>query len=367
MTSIEQKDSSRTSERAANLGQHPFLPRFRARFLPRLLPLVAALSLFVLACSSAENQAAKERIFSPDEPPAHKLLAKEPLNPAKAASDPALWERILHMSRLEATERLGAHRAKSTLSFVWQHQKREISLSEEYRFEIDRTGDFHTSITNDQDFGLEFVWASYGAYAKSRYGKFRPRRIDRGQQDRWREEGSGSLSALLPLLDGRLGLKDANSAEHESRKALRFTPRLLDKPPATKNAPLPPPLFGQYKPEGESELAPGPDPDTARRLAFATNKELRALNGEILIDQETGVILLAKVEANFEVPAEDGEGEEPAKLQVKLDWSLTPDDSLQVLPPENAVPSETVHAVDNPLWFLEGEPGFEVEKAEESP
>lgn len=324
--------------------------------------LALALGLSALACSSSENQAAKERIFSPEEPPAHVLLAKEPLNPAKAASDSDLWERIVGMSRLEALERLGPHRAKAELSFEWQRGKRKLALAEEYRFAIDATGDFHAAITNDQDFGLEFIWSNFSAYAKSRYGAFRPRRIDRGQQDRWREEGSGSLAAILPLLDGGLGLKEASSGNHEGRKALRFPLQMLDKPapaksPANHN-PLPPPIFGGYRAEGDSELSQGPDPDTARRLAFAKDKELRSLKGEVLIDQESGVILAAKVDADFDVPSE-GEAE-LAQLQVKLNWTLIPDASLQVLPPENALPSKTMHAVDNPLWFLEGEPGFEV-------
>lgn len=325
----------------------------------RIAPVV--LLVLLAACSSAENRAAKERIFSPEEPPVHDILAQEKLDPTRAASDPVVWERLSSMSRLEALKRVGAHRSEAELGFRWKMGSKEIALEEEYRFEIDATGDFHASIMNDQDFGLEFIWASSSAYAKSRYGPYRPRRIDRGQQDRWREEGSGFLSVLSPLLDGRLGLKEAGQGEHHGRTALRFELTLQDKPRKSPSPELPPPVYGLVKVDGEDEMLPGPDPGTARRLAFSEKKEIRSISGELWVDQEAAVIVAVKLSADIEVPPQEDQ-EEGAELRLNYDWTLIPDPSLMVPPPEKAEPSHTVHGVDNPLWFLEGEPGFEIPK-----
>lgn len=322
------------------------------RILP-ILPLLALVGTLAGACTSEENRAAKARIFSPEEPQPHLLLAAEAIDVARAGDDRQTWDRIVAMGQLEALERLGPHRAEGDLRFTWSRARKRVALSEEYRFAIDATGDFSARILNDEDEGLEFVWADGQAFARSRYGRFRPRRIDRAQQDRWRDEGSGAFRSVAALFDGRLQVTAAGETTYEGRRAVRFTPRIGKAPAEAPGRTLPPPVYGLARVEGESELQPGPDPDTGRRLEFDARKEPVRVEGEILIDRDTAVVLAAKIDAQLRVPGEtEADG---AELHLALDWKVVPDATVRVVPPEDAEPSRTVHAVDDPLWFLDGD------------
>lgn len=319
----------------------------------RILSVLALVGTLAGACASEEDRAAKARIFSPEEPQRHVVLAGEKIDVLRAADDRLVWDRIVGMERLEALERMGPHSAEGEVRFTWSHGRRRVGLSEEYRFAIDAAGDFRAQIMNDEDEGLEFVWADGQAFARSRYGQFRPRRIDRAQQDRWREEGSGALRSVVSLFDGRLQVKPAGEVDVGGRRAVRFTPSIGKAPAAKSERKLPPPVYGLARVDGESELQPGPDPDTGRRLEFDARKEPVRVEGEILVDRDTAVVLAAKLDSQFRVPG--ATDEEAAELHLVLNWKVKPDQAVTVGRPEQAEPSRTVHAVNDPLWFLDGD------------
>lgn len=328
------------------------------RALSRTLPLLraAAVALAVLAavsCSNEENRLAKQRIFSPEDPPSDRRRAEEALALEQAAQDAALWRRLWRMDRQEVFLRAGAHRAESDVAFRWTRGKRTVSLKEEHRFTVDRAGNFHARIFNEEDQGLEFVWADGQAFAKGRYGAFRPRRIDRAQQDRWRDEATSALRTTFDLFGGRLRAKPLGAQEQAGGTVLRFAPVLGERwgavePPAR----LPPVAYGLFRAPGEEKPRPGPDADTGRRLEFDARVEPIDVSGELAADPRTGVILRARLQATFRVP---GDEEGPAELALTVSYSLHPDEAVAVAAPAGAVPSRTVHAVTDPLWFL-GEP-----------
>lgn len=333
----------------------PTAPNLPSRSAPttRILLVLALVGTFAGACASEEDRAAKARIFSPEEPLRHVVLAGETIDVSRAAADRQGWERIVGMTRLESLERIGPHRGEGEVRFTWSKGRRRVALTEEYRFAIDAAGDFRAQIMNDEDEGLEFVWADGQAFARSRYGQFRPRRIDRAQQDRWRDEGSGALRSVVGLFDGRLQVKAAGEIEVGGRRAIRFTPSIGAAPSTKTQRKLPPPVYGLARVEGESELQPGPDLDTGRRLEFDARKEPVRVDGEILVDRDTAVVLAAKLDAQFRVPG--ATEEEAAELHLVLDWKVNPDRAVTVGRPEKAEPSRTVHAVNDPLWFLDGD------------
>lgn len=323
--------------------------------LRRLAVVPVFCSLLALAgCTDAADRAARDRIFSPEDPSPDLLRAAEKLDVSQAGSDAAVWARLLRMDRLEATRRLGAHEASTQVSFEWTRDGRKVRLSEEYAFRTDAEGSFQTTITNDQDAGLEFVWAEGRAFARSRYGPFRERRIDRAQHDVWRDRATGALREIFDLYEGRLRPSPSGAGEHLGRRALKFGLTLGDRwgqPPAALNAP--PRLFPKVL-DANGELVTGPDEDTARRLDFAERKVPRSASGEVLIDEATGVVLAARFDGVFTV-ADQVTGDAPAQeaqLALSMKFSLTPARDVSIKPPEKVVSTAIPHALKDPLGFL---------------
>src|SRR5690606_25714017 len=88
-----------TLPRPASTRKHPMRIRTAA--------LIAAAALAAAACSSEEDQAAKARIFSPEDPPKVLQAAAEKLDAGRLDADPALVDRVFAISAQEAAARLG--------------------------------------------------------------------------------------------------------------------------------------------------------------------------------------------------------------------------------------------------------------------
>lgn len=316
---------------------------------------LAGLALLMAGgCTAEEDRAAKARIFSAEDPSPDLLRAAEVLDVTQASSDPTVWTRLLHMDRLESTRRIGAHQTQAQVKFHWSRDKEDVKLAEKYEFVTDAAGHFKTTIENDQDAGLEFVWAQGRAFARSRYGPFRERRIDRAQHDAWRNRATGSLREVFDLFDGRLNARAKGPGKHQGRTAQRFAFVLEDQSglaPVVDN--LPPRVFPKV-PDASGELVTGPDDDTARRIAFARNKVPQSASGHVLIDEATGVILEARLEGSFIVPdqSSDAQPGPGARLKISVDFELTPKTEVAISPPEKVVSTEIPHGLQDPLGFL---------------
>src|SRR2546428_1421964 len=81
------------------------------------LVLVAAL-LCVASCKRTEDEAARARIFSPEQPVGELPEAKETLQAGQLAPDPPLARRGLHMPRRASDQRLGPHPAQQRGEFA---------------------------------------------------------------------------------------------------------------------------------------------------------------------------------------------------------------------------------------------------------
>ncbi len=321
----------------------PSPPPF-ARVRLRVTVLVA---LVALACSNKLDQAAKARIFSPEEPPSDLQRAAETLPIDKLVTDGAVWSRVWQMDRLEVTHRIGPHKAHASVHFRWTRAGRTVELTEDQSFETSADGQFHATLTNDQDSGFEYVWAGGKAYARGRYGSFHMRRTDRAQQDAVREQATGALATVFRLLRRRAHASAAGSHEAAGRPAERFllslgAPWGPEEPHDATRA-----VYGQSRESGKEGLHPGPDEDTARRLELDALEEPQQLSGEIVVDP-SGVILTCVVRAQFTVPEPTSGG---ATLELDANYNLLPQSTLTITPPKDVVTVKLPHAVNDPLWF----------------
>src|SRR5438105_4133274 len=85
---------------------------------PRIALFLALSAL--CACKRSEDQAAKARIFSPEESASSAQTdAKDPIDVKRVGDDPKLAGRVLRMPQTEVAARLGPHRSETRVQFAW--------------------------------------------------------------------------------------------------------------------------------------------------------------------------------------------------------------------------------------------------------
>jgi hypothetical protein len=279
-----------------------------------LASLITVMTL-LSACVDPVDRAAKERIFSPEDPPKVVSAAKEQLRPEDVADDPRVARRVLGMSAAEVTERIGSHVYTAKTSFEWNTGSKDTVRLEETRKlvagEGGVAGNFHGLIENSREQGIDVLRVDGKVYAKSRFGKYRLRLRDRGMAERVRSEVQGAVRDFDSLFDGRLLLKAEGTETREGRLTWKYGVSLAEKPPKLEKVSLPPAV----EPKG------GRDSATLNRLAFFDLREPKVLTGNVWVDQETSVVLAAKLNGRIAVPAQ---GSLPAaEVRITLDSAVT--------------------------------------------
>ncbi len=294
--------------------------------------ILAALALAATACTDPVDKAAKERIFSPEDPPKVVASAAEKLPPQEVASDARVARRVLGMDAAEMTERLGPHAYKATVTSEWTSQANPlpVKLSETRTFRAGPggvNGDFHGVLENSRDQGLEVIRVGGKVFARNRYGHFRQRLRDRGMAERTRAELTGAIRDMDALFRGRMKLEPEGTVTYEGRTAWRYQVKLGEPLASDTGRVLP----AMLEPKG------GRDETTRRRLAFFEHRVPLALSGEVLVDAETSVVLKTRVDGRLTVPKD--KTPEAADLRVTLESAISDiGKDPKVQPPENFLP-----------------------------
>lgn len=301
--------------------------------MKRAIPI--ALALLAAACTDPVDKAAKQRIFSPEDPPKAVARANEPLAADKVDQDPALERRILEMGEDEATERIGPHVESATITFDWTAlNAAPVSLTETRTLEAGKggvEGDFHATVENTRDQGLEVIRHAGVVYARSRYMPFRERKRDRGMAERERGRLGGSLREVAALFGDRLKLTRAGGLSYEGRSTYHYVVTLADKAPFADGAgvELPP----------QVDAKGGVDATTSRRRHFASGRQPTELHGDLWVDAETGVVLQSRLDGKIKVPASKEEPEADLHLVMAQAMKRIGGD-VQVAAPKDFLPDE---------------------------
>ena len=296
--------------------------------------LAVTLALALGGCQDPVDEAAKKRIFSPEDPPKVVASAAEKLPPENVASDPRIGRRILNMDAAEVTERLGPHSYKATISYEWTGPQGTVpvKLSETRTFRAGKGGvggDFHGVLENSRAQGLEVIRVGGKVYARNQYGTFRQRLRDRGIAERTRAELTGALRDMDGLFRHRIQLRESGTVTYEGRTAWRYTVALdpNDSASGSNALNIPPPL----EPKG------GRDESTLRRQAFFTQRQPATLSGEVLVDAATSVVLKTRLDGRLSVPASEQAG--AADLRISLESALSEiGQDPQLQPPVDFLP-----------------------------
>ena len=270
----------------------------------------------VAACKDPVDQAAKKRIFSPEDPPQAVAAASQKLPPEEAADSSTISRRILGMGAAETTERIGPHTYGATITWEWTTGGKNVRLKESRELLSGpggMSGDFIARMNNTNEQGLEVMRVAGKVYARSTYGKdgagkLRERRRDRGTAERMRDEASGALRDFDQLFRGRLKLNSQGSSTLEGRTAWKYAVSLADAAPET-GANLPAVLVPRS----------GADETTKRRQLFYDARTPRSLQGEVYVDAATSVVLKARLDGRVGVKSADTESE----LHLVVESSLT--------------------------------------------
>lgn len=312
----------------------------------RRLALIA-LVLAASACKRPEDDAARARIFSPEQPAGTMPEAKEQLDPRQLAEDSALARRVLHMTRREIEQRVGPYKAQQRVQFAWFRGPgladggSEVSLSEETTLLEVPGDDFSLRLVNDHNQGFEMLRVKGEVFVKSLYGEFHKRRSDRTEPERVREQAMSGLATFDRLARG-LKLRNAGEATLEGRRVIRYSVTGFGARGTEKEKDdLPKVLY----PENRT------DPDTARRLELWEKEEPSSVRGTVVVDAETGAPLGSDLQGHFKVP---GSSQGPAaELDVHSVLVTSGIGKALALKTPQAEPETSVpHAVRDPLRFL---------------
>jgi hypothetical protein len=311
-------------------------------------PLLIAALLCAASCKRSErDEAARARIFSPEQPVGDLPEAREQLQAGQLADDPALMQRVLHMQQREIGQRIGSHKAQQRVQFAWFRGPglpdggSEVSLAEETTLLEAPGDDFSLRLVNDHNQGFELVWVKGEVFVKSLYGAFHKRRTDRTDPLRIREQAMSGLATFDRLARG-LKLRNAGETKSEGRRVVRYAVIGFGARAAEKETSDLPPV--QY-PENRT------DPDTAHRLELWEKEEPVSVRGTVVIDAETAAPLACDLQGHFKVSGKDQEPAAELHLHsVLVTTNIGKDPNLKApqFEPETSVP----HAVKDPLRFL---------------
>jgi hypothetical protein len=276
-----------------------------------------ALVLALAGCKDPVDQAAKARIFSPEDPPKFVTRAAEDLDAAHLDQSAEHIRRVFTLSALEAGERLGPHQMESSLEFHWSGAGAKAELDERHAVTVGSHGDFAARLDagdklGESKQGMEMVRAQGHVFARSRFQKFRERTRDRGAADRYEQEVYDVLGTTYELFEGRVALQPDGEDTVAGRKVQRYRVLLAEK--AATLADDGPRLPAPAVPKN------GTDAHLKREQLLDQKKSPRALQGSLSVDAQTGVALAAHLEGTLEAP---GEGNAPAVLKLVVDQKVT--------------------------------------------
>jgi hypothetical protein len=208
---------------------------------------------------------------------------------------------------------------------------RRVHVAERHRVRQLATGEFEVSSEIDPGrgpgglSGKRVIFAGGEVYARGAFAPFRERPTDRGRDARrFRDESFGLAAEVARLAGAALDLERTGDAALLGRRAVRYA---LSLDPGRFAPPTP----------ARPAAAGAPDLDTSRRLAFLDGHQPSALDGEVLLDAETGVPLRVKMNATFTVRDRPG-----VKVVLRLVSQLTAVGGSvgEVKPPPAPLPDE---------------------------
>src|SRR5262249_5955327 len=137
---------------------------------------------------------------------------------------------------------------------------------------------------------------------------------DRGMAEREREEVYGAVRDFDVIFSGRLKLVHQGSTVVQGRPAVKYAVAFAgaESDAGSEDDSLP----ALAKPKG------GMDESTSSRMAFFQKRQPRSVQGELVVDLKTAVVLQARLDGKLAVPSPRN-GKDDVQVRLTVDSSLT--------------------------------------------
>jgi hypothetical protein len=331
---------------------------FRLRSLATLCTAALAGAVVTASCRRDEDQAAKARLFAPEQPHGAVAAAADKIDGRALADNLAASARVLRMPRGEVSARLRSYKAEARVQFAWfrgpglSDGGTEVQLSEESTLTQVAGGDFAARLANDHNEGFELVWVGGEAFERGLFGPYHKRRTDRTDPERLREQTLAALPTFDRLARG-LKLGFDSEVRLEGRRAYKYKVTGFGARVGREDdRNLPPVQYPEPAIAAAGKESGGADPDTARRLELFEREEPVVVSGSVVVDADTGAPLSCDLKGHFRVP-----GTQPTGAAAELDLhavlkTTEVGQDLKVKTPAFEPQPSVPHAVKDPLRFL---------------
>jgi hypothetical protein len=298
-----------------------------------MIRIVAVLSVAALlsgcgGCSDkVEVNRESQRLWGKDKvEQRYAELAKETLDAYALEERPDLKSRVLSMKFEEAVARLGFVEYTGTARFLLKRNGHTIDVPETSIIRHGLHGSFSVKqVDSDNEVTREFIYNNGILYGQNgAKGKMRVMGMIKNAPERIRDEAWQPLRVFSSYYGPRFGVRKTGSATVNGRSAANYELALLDGSPTIEV----PGMKGVKKPI--------------------------SLEGNLWIDDATGVPIKAKLKGQLEIPPEKPDGN-AGQLDLTLAFDLKTIEGAEIKP-KDFIPEIKRREVDlDPLAFLNGE------------
>ncbi len=209
------------------------------------------------------------------------------------AQDPAVQQRVLRMPFGEAAARLGSLRFDAVTSFEFTRGGEIYEQQDVYQVQQDPNGNFHIRLDTPVS-QVEYFLVGEDVYVRLDKGPLRKKPRREVETEATCQIAFASIYQTLDLFRPRLELHSPTPAEVDGRSAVRYALRLA------KNAPQAPGEVSIDTLAPRAVALPIAPPPRWRELARPLD-----VNGNLWIDNRTGVVLKTRVQGRIEIPDRD--------------------------------------------------------------
>lgn len=281
---------------------------------------LGAMTLSVGACSDKKNAEAKKRLLTPETKDPLDEKAAEKLDASAVGTDDTVRRRINRMAFGEVKRRLNALSLHSEAVLSFERGTLKIKSSEVVDLKQAKEGDFSLTLVTGDENRQEVASLNDVFFLKNNNGRWRISRDPSGERERLREDSAGVWRSFYDLFNHALVFKKEGTATYQGRNVVRYkigVKNLSDEAKALgQNEPQPDPTPPAEVDGGVPKADPAVENKKLMGRMAAWRKNARAAGGrgEMLVDENTGVILKLDFTGKMVV----GDGPTPAELNVRI-------------------------------------------------
>jgi hypothetical protein len=289
-----------------------------------VLAVLSWVAVSSCTCQRWENIEAKERLSKPAPPDPHVKAADDAID-VENLTDPTVLRRVVGMDGTEIAARLQSFRFDSRGDLYFSRGTGGLKSSETTRMlqgrpaadSDDGGGDFAVTLQTGDGSDMRLAYVNGIFFLKNNNGKWRMSRDPQGERNAYRSDAVGVWGGFYDLVKHALVVEKIGGGRHDGRRVVKYRISLPDASAEARAIGL-----GKEAPPVGPDGGPAdePEPQKLKRMrdrmaAWRESSRPAGGEGELWVDEETGVALVVKLTGQMVV----GDGPDPSVLKVKID------------------------------------------------